>query len=516
MSYENTYELMNADRLKARSKIIEKDLDKLLPNLRSLERDNNLRALADECPTNLGKNITTKGYKAIDMLCDKISSLFPNQGHGYHVKDSDMIELLNLYGLSGLEYALQPAFDQLIDVRTFLTVIAKYLKLNPIFVLLGAEYHDLSPENKTKFFQSVSCDEYHAQEIRRSVIYCALINCIAVSWTFETTRLASDQSSDVEMFCMTATNLLNWTVNASGWDQYTNSFEEMKINDLSVEEKIDAKYSYREDGELLQSNGSMLQTHIIEAIYQDTIYENDDNAHAGFELLCETYYQTKIVCLEQDYVQPWFYQGSPMGINTYNMAFPKVWSNLHLSWNACYFSQFPESPYYFAALLPPCVCGFYQEMEKGLYLDYRDISLWFHYKFIQISRASYQNEHFSQISWLSDLATVMWSRINKKAGAAYQYRVDKNLKNEESTYHSVSYLPTRAIYLDVFKNMSNYTIVNRNLTSSPDHLLETFYKMLDIHNESKDKIYEKLEKGLVFLRNKPVPQLNKSSSCLIM
>ena len=504
------YEVMSPERIKARNEI-SSQIEDHLPNLNRMESLGNLYSLAEESPLKLGKDVYLKGTKALDMLAQKLCGLFLDDGVGYHVNDYDMSELMSLLGIESLLPSLQPAFDRLIDVHTFILASCKNLKQNPLIVLFAAEYLDLSPENKTRFFQIIDNDqdETNASEIRRAIIYAALLNSIATTWTFE-------PQHEGYYFCDMFTQLVTEKVNASVWASYTNAFDRMKNRSIEVDYLIKMKHNYTDNGINIRNSGYFLQINILEAIYQDTLYENDDNAKAGFELLCETYDQPKIECIEQDYLKPWFYNNRPMGLRVYNYAYPRVWNNIYSSWYGCYCSESPESPYYFAALFAPCVSGFYQDLEKGIYIDYHMLTFWVHTQFMKLSKSECRNRYFSKISWLSDLATVMWSKINKKASHIYQHRIETTLNKHEGQYKHMVYETLRNQHKSMFGNITNFTMVNRKITHSPEKISETFSQVLNIHEAYIEKLQEKPNLGAALIKNIPIDPITEGYACCII
>merc|ERR1712139_252323 len=86
--------------------------------------------------------------------------------------------------------------------------------------------------------------------------------------------------------------------------------------------------------------GVTLSVNIFEAMCQDTLQGNMDNADAGFEMMSEPYDRDPIEGMDNNLHQEWKSgpgdEGSNLGIVDCRPPLPQVWSNLYLAWNMAF------------------------------------------------------------------------------------------------------------------------------------------------------------------------------------
>lgn len=432
----------------------------------------------------LPEEIISAGYKAIDKLCEHLCGLFPENGVGCKLFDENMTKLIELFGLTELSPKIRPFIDDVLgDVSQFIKAMGNNLKKNPCIVTLGAEYMTATPSEAIDF-SSFNTEEAKA-ELRQAVVYAALLDSLTYNFAFaEPPRMASNNEEveketkeKGEMFCQAMYRLVEEKFNKVNWKKYATAFEQMKF--YSVPLMPEKKYMYGAFTPVDWTHGKRLQLNILEAIYQDVLQENEVNAAAGFEVMCQTSDQEDISCIGQSPNCEWKPDGKPTGLILRNIAMSEAWTNIYCSWNACFIAEYPEAALFFPKLTCTTVSGYPHDIHPGLFIQVRMITLWLHIRFIFLSRAEKENRRFTAIDWRHPHLISAWSQINRAAAVEYQKRVESTLEAEASTYKNTVYDVHRAMKWATYETVKTATIALREFMDIEEKVAEGFEKAME-------------------------------------
>ena len=281
-----------------------------------------------------------------------------------------------------------------------------------------------------------------ARDVRRAVVYSYLLDLL-------TRRLADEARGGVTQLAQfhrafAALTRASATSSTSSWKWHLSSFERAKmasiqvVVDQFVRDKATPRPSlgHAPQEHIMGKSGFglwWLSVNVLEAMTQDAGGGAAANAQAGASLFAEppskgepiAPLQTLHSYLDDEWAR---YHHFP--------PYPRVWSNLYVSWNGAFVSDYPDAPMHLAKLFGPTVAGAYNDADdaddgaqqrgtdrRGLLLYYRTISLWLHLHFVAFSRAATLGDWLTQADWRAPALQLTWGQLNEAFARRYDRRV---------------------------------------------------------------------------------------------
>ncbi|MCA9698821.1 MAG: hypothetical protein KC431_14950, partial [Myxococcales bacterium] len=409
-----------------------------------LEAAGALDALAADDASALPSEIRTRAQAWIEQLAAKVLASFPDDGVGLSPATTPEFDIvLERTGLDALRAPIHARMTE--DAASFVARVVQGLLRNPIVVALAAELATLP----TELYAPPACAAAHAEErakeLRLFVTYMQVLDALAVECMLEPRGDAEHPPESTFIHRLYAATVAR--LDRIDWQGHVTAFERMKVP--SIRGPFRKKYMDFKTGvrpfDTVASGGHSLQANILEAMFQDTLLGWDDNAAAGFELFCQSVDKKPQPALGEDIVREWVLDGRLTGVPLSLPAFPKAWANLYGSWNAAFCGNYEEYPFFLAKLFNPAVAAVHHDRHPGLYIYTRATTLLVHITFVMASREqSGWGRRFSALSWRHDGLSLLWGRINRVAGEAYQRRVEGTLEQELSFAENLSYDGWRA------------------------------------------------------------------------
>jgi len=455
----------------------------VLPCLDELKATNQLHLLADNNPTLLPDSIKLKGRAAVEKFSAFVLKSFPNQGRGYSLQNSYLDRAVGVLGIGELMPHLLPIMLRR-DMHEYVHEVSENFLKNPLFVILGAEITTLFP---LLDFSSL-LNATQLEDIRYALVYSSLLDAIAQAFLWEEPGHKSFSFSEKLQ------EILSKNEESVDWMPYFNTFERMKVATVKLPMKYYVARKSKDTSDLPPIDNKSqpvqdsicLQANILEAMYQDTLIGNHDNARAGFQLMSR-YVDGDNANLEESVDTEWVYEGKPMGICIQALAFPEVWTNLYNSWNTAFCWQYEESPYFLAKLLNPTVSGLYHSVDPRLYLPVRVVDLYVHIHFVMFARAAKRNSFFGDTKWTTtcNFIRAILSRINVVAAEAYHKRIETTLRKHDGIYENskfaVASAGMEALWLGV-KGLTEAYVASNDSAQSVEDVYRNATEKFGVHH----------------------------------
>lgn len=425
-----------------------------MPCLRHMKDQNCTNALSLEDIDHLPVDILEKGKIGLEKLKMFIKELFPQQGKDISIESLESIqELLSLLGLESLKQKIVIYLSKR-DLSTYIDECIEGIGKNPIFIVFAAEYESL-PDDKKLFLPDSEELPIIQEEFRRAVLYSAILDAMSKAFLYENPETTPNFATELEELLLKKEETMEWK-------EYFNTFERMKVATVKmpmrtmVQRKTGDLKPLDNDATPVKSSLT-LHVNILEAMYQDVLKGNIINADVAFELLAVNSDGDTAV-LEEKIDQEWVLDDKPTGICLKTMPFNRVWNNLYSTWNTAFVLQYLDSPYFLAKLLNPAVCGLYHEVDSGIYLTSRVVTLFVHIFFVMFSRANAKKRVFAKFKWRTDIIRALLSRVNAEAAGAYQKRVEDTLEKHGGTYKNSKYDVARVTKYGLWGAVKGMTI----------------------------------------------------------
>jgi hypothetical protein len=196
--------------------------------------------------------------------------------------------------------------------------------------------------------------------------------------------------------------------------QYLTWFEKAKI--ASVEGPIIGKFLEFHAGKTIPADFMRwtLSVNIMEAVAQDLIVGNRDNAYAGWILAT---HRPGIKSKDPKTGQGPAHWSSDKKAVCLAPPLPLEWADLYQTWNLAFCAQFPTFPYVITKLLIPCVSAYRKEPEAYLY--HRVLALFAYLNYASLWRADRYVNGLGGPSWGDKGLQKLWGMVN--ADSARQY-----------------------------------------------------------------------------------------------
>jgi hypothetical protein len=406
--------------------------------------DELLASLAKDDERALPSSIRRPGYKVMSRVAEYIKSLYPNRGVGVSLVGKEFNYLLKLLGIENCKRDLLPRV-QMYDVASFVNETLTSLKHNPIIVAFAAEWSMMSLQEQKKCIppaveglytsdDSKETKEMREQDIREAVAVGALLDTFAYS-VYHEPQLnllrpgfkKKDVTEDMMRRTLIGTVYLqasNKRKSKKNWKKYWNLFEriKMKLMDKIMQEDVYMKLNDNSVFDNKSGDGRYLQANIMDAMYADVMRKCDDNAEAGFELMCQTVDKTPNPETGDGISTELKVDGKETGVVLHKIACQKAYNNLYISWNAAFVSSYPDSILY-AKLFNPFMASSNKRNQEQFFYS-RALTLWLNLQYLALKRVQVKTVSVSALSWHNQELTLLWGKLNLLAAKQYQKRTE--------------------------------------------------------------------------------------------
>lgn len=454
-------------------------------------------SLAADTSDTLPSHVLEKGRAVLLKLKVLLLSSFSETGvtGGGRLSELPQIaEILEVIGISSLLPSLLPYLDEY-NLEKYIEKCIEGIEKNPIFMFVAAELSDISDlEQRLCFFsdEDISDDDRASTlgHLRKAIIYSSVLHAISMAFIFE--------SVSENNFCSDLFKLIGEKMDTSPWKQYGNLFEAMKVATVKIPVKY---YVERKNGQADEiddkatpiKSSILLQANILEAMYQDVISGNTENANVGFEVMAVDM-DSHLPTLEQVVDEPFVHDGNNMGVTLSCLPYHRAWCNLYNAWNTAFVLQYAENPYFLAKLLCPAVSTMYHEREKRLYMPARVVALYVHIGFVMMSRVQTEDRTFATLpGWMADPFRAMLTKVNKTAAEEYQRRVEDALEQDEGVYKNAMYDTGRAVKMALWTTVKEVTELRVAMSEAGEDITDGFQKAVSVFGMDdvyRDKDYK--------------------------
>jgi hypothetical protein len=361
----------------------------------------------------LPAKVVSLGNAGIDMLEQTVLELYNNNGVGVALADlpdlrtilteMGMIDLYSEIGFSG-------------DVASFVRRVKADLLLNPMIVVMAAEWMSLTPAQKLETFPGPSAERN--ADIRAALAKTAIIDALTMKCLLEPKKKPGDTQGPMFVERMVAAGRkVRDTIN---WQPYADMFTKAKFK--SIEPPIDLFVNRKlgkEANEVDNDEGEdgILRLNVLEAMVWDYLQGLHDNANAGFQVFTHSK-DRKRPNLGTDIDREWIRDGVPTGVTLVTCPLPSQWDHLYVVWNMTFVSSYSHAATHWPKLIVPALS--YHHTVPGTFLDARVLSLWLQTVHVM---AIVSRNRMTSANWSSPSLTALMGRVTLTCSKLYQAEV---------------------------------------------------------------------------------------------